>query len=81
MRTALLPSLSSNSIPLKFHAHAAVAKKHRALRKRGNDVLIERRTPVKRGATIPASRERADAIPAAVPLCATNRARPVVSCL
>lgn len=62
------PKPSSTSIPLNDQAHAAVAKKQAALRKSGNEILIDRRAPVRSGAKIPESRDRADAIPLAVPL-------------
>lgn len=48
-------------------AVAAIAK-HPAETKRGRETWMLSITPVKRGAMIPASRLRADAIPVAVPL-------------
>jgi hypothetical protein len=46
---------------------AAVTKKHAAEAYNGRETSMVRRTPVRMGATIPAARLSADAIPHAVP--------------
>lgn len=50
--------------------HAAVTAKHAAETNSGSETWIESMSPVRIGAMMPASRERADAMPLAVPLCA-----------
>lgn len=48
--------------------HAAATAKHAAETNKGRRTWIESMNPVKMGATIPARRLRAEAIPVAVPL-------------
>ena len=55
----------------------ALAKKRDDEMYKGSEVEMVRSTPVAIGAVIPASRDRADAMPVAVPRCATGNRRGV----
>lgn len=55
----------------------ALAKKRDAEMYSGSEVEMVRSTPVAIGAVIPASRDRAEAMPVAVPRCATGNRRGV----
>ena len=55
----------------------ALARKRPAAMYRGRDLDIARMIPVRMGAVMPAKRDRADAMPVALPRYATGKSRGV----